>query len=113
MNVRDHFLSLAGIFINQALKLALNYTIEVFGKVLELNIDNCSRKVDLKILLNGEKDPLMIVIDGYTLHADNTIEVNSISADRAWINDILARFVAGRKIVLSPLVASVVRTIAC
>ena len=106
---KDKLRIIADMFANHVLKFTINQFMEDFGKILELKIDNRNNKASLQVLLKGESVPMNITIDGYTINPNNTLELNAVTADRAWINEIMTRFVIGRKIALPPLAATLLR----
>lgn len=107
----DGFRLLADRLTYQAIKFTANQVMEDFGEMLELKIDSRKRKANLLVLLKGETVPIGVTIEGYNINEDNTLELNAVTADRAWINEIMVRFVTGRKIALPPLAATLLRRV--
>ncbi len=80
-------------------KAALNSRIEEYGQMLDLKIDSEKKQITAKILLNGEKEPFRIAVDGYELWKDGDkafLRINSAGADRQWLNTLLKNYVSGK-----------------
>jgi DNA-binding protein YbaB len=82
----------------KVLRWTINKKIKEFGEMLELNFDPKEKKLRLKILLSGEKEPIEININKYIIEKEETtkIKILEASSDRLWLNASLKNFVIGK-----------------
>ena len=74
----------------------INTHIQEYGEMLELKLDNRNRTVRCSILLNGETEPIELVVDEYIID-NGAIEVLKASSDRPWLDAVINNFIVGRK----------------
>ena len=106
MSIKSKIAKIAFNFDNwltggRATRSYINRRIEEYGEVIELKIDNKSKRISVKALLNGETDPIEVNVEEYDLQGDS-ITIKKISSDRAWVNAALGNFVAGKSFTLPP-----------
>lgn len=83
--------------INKALKVALNFYIRKYGKMIDLKVDHKNKNIIASVLLNGEREAIEIKIDDYEIiKKDKTeLKINKASANRPWVEALLENFVVG------------------
>jgi hypothetical protein len=107
-----HFLpgimSLRGIFGRKLLGLVpagipqwiINEKIRGFGKVLDLKFDPERKFLEGRILLAGEKEPVLVTVDDYEIRKSKdgiVLIVNNLAVDRPWIEILLRKLLIGKE----------------
>jgi len=85
--------------LSKGAKVAINSYIKEYGKMLKLNLDSKSKKIELEVLLEGEKEPLSVNVEHYELTEENgkhLLKVYGIQTSRAWINTIAGSYLEGK-----------------
>ena len=80
-------------------KLAINSRIGEYGKMLELMIDNKTKKVTVSVLLKNEESPIKVTVDKYEFVKSDSrasVVIKEASSDKAWLDAVLKNFVVGR-----------------
>jgi hypothetical protein len=84
-------------------KFAVNSLIGEYGKMLELKIDHANRTVRASIMLKGEREPIDIKIEKYSITNDGddaSIVIEEAETSREWLNAALKNFVLGQPLPL-------------
>lgn len=95
-----------------ALRQLLNARLADLGEVLDVSLDSGRRRVQLRIALRGEAEPVDVDLRRY--HVERVDEQDSLTvleavASREWLTAALQLFVVGRAFRLPPKAAPVVR----
>ena len=80
-------------------KIAINTQIKEYGKMLKLNLDSKEKSIELEVMLEGEKEPLSIKVEHYTLEEENGkffLKIYGVETSRAWINTIASTYLEGK-----------------
>lgn len=77
-----------------------------YGTMTQLRIDNANKKIDLELLLEGEKEPIAVHVANYELDAGGELRLTDISVSRAWMNLLAQELVANKPL---PIPASMVK----
>ncbi len=86
--------------LSKALKAAINHKVKAYGKMLKLNLDSNHKTIELELMLKGEKEPLHVKVNHYTLneeHGSYNLFAKDIVTSRAWINTAAAQYLSGQK----------------
>ena len=81
------------------IRSVLNKKLAGIGEVLEFQIDPQAGTGHFKVMLAGEQLPCTVSIDDYQFRREGKqawITVNSLTADREWLCNLLERFVLGK-----------------
>jgi hypothetical protein len=74
-----------------------------YGKLLDLSIDSRNKTVDVSCQLIGERDPITIHVDNYTIVADagkNYLQASGFTCSRPWLQSLLTDFAQNKRIEL-------------
>jgi len=93
-----------------------NKYLEGIGMIDSFKLDNASRKVSVRLLLDGEDDRLCsISIDEYTVTTTEKGAMFNIvrcsSSDRPWLNTIAERYLSGLELPIPEKFAGVVKVL--
>ena len=86
--------------LSKGLKVAINHKVKKYGKMLKLNLDSKNKTIELELMLEGEKEPLLVKINNYTLNEENGsffLVAKDIVTSRAWINTVVEQYLNGHK----------------
>jgi len=89
VGVKDKILSIV------ARKFANSY-IEKYGKILKLEFDSQLKTIDLEVMLDGEKEPLILAINHYEIIQEGSaffFIINDIKSSRRWINTLAKQYI--------------------
>jgi len=92
-NVKDQTLSFA-------MREFVNYKIKEYGAMLKLNLDSEKKSIEMEVMLDGEKEPLTVSVDRYTLIQKGErhfLQIEGISTSRAWINTVASSYLEGQR----------------
>ena len=73
----------------------INDNIKEYGKMVNLKIDTENKKIELEVLLKGEKESIVINIENYEIVDKNDskyIKFSKISASREWIEVLINNY---------------------
>lgn len=79
-------------------KMALNRYLEDFGEIRQIDINPEAEHISMEATLKGDVQLLHLELD-YHLKAE-ALELRKFQCDRAWIENALNRYAAGRTIPL-------------
>ena len=80
-------------------RLAINAQLKEYGTMLKLNLNSKEKSIELEVLLDGEKEPLTVKVDNYTLDEDQGkffLKIYGVKTSRAWINTIASSYLEGK-----------------
>jgi len=77
-------------------KVANNYLAGI-GQIRDIAIDQISKKIALVLELDGEDVFVKVLADGYHLGKEG-ITFHAFSCDKPWMETVLNRYLAGRRI---------------
>ncbi len=83
-------------FKEAGVRLALNHYIQDFGEIRHLDIDPEAERISVQGVLKGDVQQVHLELD-YHLRAE-TLELRKFHCDRAWIENALNRYAAGRSV---------------
>ena len=92
MSIFDGLRDLKNSTISFLAKKFINNRIKEYGEMVNLKIDSKNKRIELDILLKGEKESIIIYIDKYEIvnkNDNNYIKFNKISSSREWISVLL------------------------
>ena len=67
--------------------------------MLKLNLDSKEKSIELEVMLDGEKEPLTVKVDNYTLDEEQGrffLKIYGVQTSRAWINTIASSYLEGK-----------------
>jgi hypothetical protein len=85
----------------QAARAFINDRIARYGTLQELKIDSRNKTMRAVCLLQGEREPVTVLIDNYKITGAGencAVEVLACSCSRAWLQNLLSDFVIGRRV---------------
>ena len=85
--------------LSAGVKMAVNTQIKEYGKMLKLNLDSKEKSIELEVLLDGEKEPLSVKVENYTLEEEQGkyfLKIYGVETSRAWINTIASSYLEGK-----------------
>jgi hypothetical protein len=90
------------------LKSFINEKLSKFGEILECQVDTAGNRVQLKVMLKGEKDVIDLSVDRYEIERvsdDRFIRLKTFSCSREWIGIALNHRLADKQFKLPSAVA--------
>lgn len=100
--------------VSFVLEKMLRRKLERYGRLLEFKLDSRQGAASVKVLLEGETDPVTVWIDEYQLisHRDGTsVAVTRARASRQWLTFLLEDFLLGRPLQVPAEYASYVKMV--
>jgi len=85
--------------LSKGAKIAINKQIKEYGEMLKLNLDSSNKSIDAEVMLDGEKEPLVVKVDRYEMTEENGkhyLKVHGVKTSRAWINTIASSYLDGK-----------------
>jgi len=85
--------------LSKSAKTAVNAYIKGYGKMLKLELDSKSKKVTMEVMLEGEREPLLVEVGRYELseaEGKHYLKAYGIHTSRAWINSVAANYLEGK-----------------
>lgn len=79
------------------IKQVANRYLDGIGLVRDLEIDQAGKRIALVLELDGEDVFVKVIAEGYHLGKDG-ITFHAFKCDKIWIETLLNRFLAGRRI---------------
>jgi hypothetical protein len=82
------------------IKLAFNFRMKRYAKMLKLDINSEDKTIDLTVLLKGEASPIEIHIGHYEVLTDEMqgIKISNIHTSREWMTELIQAIVPERTI---------------
>ncbi|MDB5968938.1 MAG: hypothetical protein JWQ90_1388 [Hydrocarboniphaga sp.] len=90
------------------LKSFVNERLSKFGEVQECQVDTANSRVQLRVMLKGEKEPIDLAVERYELERvgdERFIRLKSFSCTREWIGVALNHRLADKQFKLPAAVA--------
>ncbi len=87
--------ALKDLVINPVLKPLINLYISDLGSFDKLKVDSSKKQISLQINLDGEKTPISVEVQEYTLdkkEEQNFLVIKKIDFSREWINKALKKW---------------------
>ncbi|MFL6541756.1 MAG: hypothetical protein ACJ8I9_01185 [Chthoniobacterales bacterium] len=91
--------------LETAARIALNSRLSGIAEIKELSLDSGARCVRVTLQLCGESAPLELHVLRYRLREQKgspEIAIDELTASRAWLQNVLERFVVGRWFEMPP-----------
>lgn len=91
------------------LKSLINEKLSQFGEVQECQVDTSKSRVQLRVMLKGEKEAIDLSIERYELERvgdERFIRLKTFTCSREWIGVALNQRLAGKQFKLPSTVAS-------
>lgn len=85
--------------LSKVAKIAINYQIKKYGKMLKLNLDSKQKSIEIEVMLDGEHEPLLVHVKNYMMVEEggrHFLKVYGVSTSRAWINTIASSYLEGK-----------------
>jgi hypothetical protein len=79
----------------------LRKQLEPYGRLVGFSLNSRENRASVKVLLNGEVEPITVDIQQYILSRDASgsyVTVSSARASREWITTLLHHFLIGKRI---------------
>ncbi len=102
------------VALSRGVKLAINNQIKEYGKMLKLNLDSKQKCIEIELLLDGEKEPLHVKLNHYTLNQEegkHYLVAEDIVTSRAWINTIASQYLNGHKFEIAEEYAKLLKVV--
>lgn len=71
----------------------INANIQEYGELLALEIEQEKKYIYVKVILNGDDEPIDIHIDKYSVSKENTITIHEARCTKNWVEAVLKNFV--------------------
>lgn len=71
----------------------INVNIQEYGELLVLEIEQEKKYMYVKVILNGDDEPIDIHIDKYSVSNENTITIHEARCTKNWVAAVLKNFV--------------------
>lgn len=68
--------------------------------MVKFNLDSKTKTIELEIMLEGEKEPLHVKVNRYSIHEEDGrhhLAASDIVTSRAWINTIASQYLNAQK----------------
>ena len=92
-------------------KVAINQQIRNYGEVTQLQLNSKLKRMNIDILLNGESEPITVVIEYYEITEENNLRINGITTSKEWINQLIYEYVEGKEIALPTEYATMLKAL--
>ena len=82
--------------------------------MLKFNLDSKTKRIEMEVLLDGEKEPLSITVGRYELteeHGRYFLKIHDVSASRAWIETLAASSLEGKAFEIPDTYAKLLKTV--
>lgn len=96
------------------IKIYINNKFKRYGSMLNLNLDSKNKKINLEVMLVGEKESLSINIGEYKILQENDkfyIQIDDVSTSRTWLNVVATETLNGQKLELPSKIAKLLKVI--
>jgi len=100
--------------ISAIVKTVINLKIKEVGKMLRLNLDSQNKKIELELMLLGEKEPLYVEVGSYEISEEEGryfLIVKDIKTSREWINIVAKNYLENQKFEIPENVAKTLKII--
>ena len=100
--------------LSTAIKTAINLKIKEFGEMLRLNLDSQNKKIELELMLLGEKEPLYVEVGSYEISEEDGkhyLIAKDIKTSREWINIVAKNYLENQKFEIPANVAEILKII--
>ena len=100
--------------VSFTLKQLINLNIKEFGEMLKLNLNSKDKKLELEVMLLGEKEPLNIEIKSYQLKQKDDkyfLTLSDIHTSREWINIVIQNYFKNQEIEIPENIAKTLKII--
>ena len=101
--------------LSRGLLLLFNTRMKSLGEILELRLDSGGKRIELEILLRGEREPIRVRVEGYTIRQEGDhylLGAEEIVTSREWINHLAERYLQERKVEIPERYAKMLMRIA-
>jgi len=108
------FKKVKDIAVSKGVKVAIDKQIKEYGKMLKFNLDSKNRCIELEVMLEGESEPVTIIIDKYELTKkgdSHFITLNDIKTSRAWMNTMASLYLEGKSFAIPTKYAHMLKII--
>ena len=92
-------------------KVAINQQIRNYGEVTQLQLNSQLKRMKMDILLNGESEPITVLIEYYEITEENNLRINGITTSKEWINQLIYEYVEGKEIALPTEYATMLKAL--
>ena len=86
--------------VSTAINMAVNSYIKEYGEMLKFNLNSEQKSIDMEIMLEGEKESLLVNIDRYELTKREDkyfLKIYTLKTSRAWINTLASTYLEGKE----------------
>jgi len=100
--------------ISATVKTAINVKIKEFGEMLRLNLDSQNKKIELELMLLGEKELLYVEVGSYEISEEggkHYLIAKDIKTSREWINIVAKNYLENQKFEIPENVAKTLKII--
>ncbi len=102
------------IALSKGAKMAINSQIEAYGEVLELDLNSKDKSMEMKVLLDGELEPLSVQVRHYEftqIAGQHELSISGVTTSRAWINALASEFLEGKTFPISEKYAGMLKKV--
>lgn len=100
--------------LSKAAKIAINYQIKEYGKMLKLNLDSKQKSIEMEVMLDGEHEPLSVHVKNYEMTEEDgryLLKVYGVTTSRTWINTIASSYLEGKSFEIPAEYAKMIKVI--
>jgi len=87
--------------LSRGLLLLFNTRMKSLGEILELELDSGEKRIEMEILLRGEREPLRIRVERYTIRREDDrylLDAEEIITSREWINHLAETYLQAKTV---------------
>lgn len=101
--------------LSEALRLFAETHVRRYGTIQSLEIDSASKRLRISLVLEGEREPIVVEASGYTVTSEGGkyyLEVRGITSSRPWAQTLIRDLVEAKRICLPPALAHAITHLA-
>jgi hypothetical protein len=86
--------------VSTAINMAFNNYIKDYGEMLKFNLDSKNKSINMELMLDGEKESLLVNIDRYELLKREDkyfLKIYTLNTSRQWINTVASTYLEGKE----------------
>ena len=86
--------------VSTAIHMAVNNYIKDYGEMLKFDLDSDNKSINMELMLNGERESLLVHINSYELirrEERYILKIYSLKTSREWINTIASKYLENRE----------------
>ncbi len=98
--------------VSKGARAAVNRYMAPYGRVTELVLDSRRKRIELTVMLKGEREDLHVTVGRYELTQENgrhTLTLHDVVTSREWIDTLAENVLAGRSFDIPPEYAKLLK----